>query len=957
MLDRIKELFLNIITSRITVLVVFFLILGTIMLQTVFRLQIVEGQQYLDNFQLRIRKERSIASTRGNIYDRNGNLLAYNELAYSVTIEDVYESGKGKNAALNDTIYRLIKIIEANGDSIINDFNIVLNANGYYEFNVSDSRLLRFLADIYGHTYVQDLSYAEQTATPAEVINYLAGASRYAIGGYSPEDEDHANFLPGYGYTPKELLEMVTIRYAMSANSFTKYIPTVVATDVSERTVAVVMENSDVLDGVAIAEDTIRKYVDSVYFSQIIGYTGKVSTEELTELQEEDDSYTQTDIVGKAGIEQTLETTLQGKKGSEIVYVDNLGKVIETSDRKEPVAGQDVYLTIDKDLQEAVYHILEQKLAGILLAKISNIKEYTPRENASRSDIVIPIYDVYYALINNSVIDISHFSSPDAGEAETAVHETYLEKKEKVLQKLREELTQTHTPYNKLNQEYQVYESFLVSSILYKQNIIPESAINTNDATYIAWTKDETISLSEYINYCIAQNWVDVSKPDLSSQYLDSSEIYSKIVDTILNNLETNTDFDKKTFKYMIKSDMISGKQICKILLEQQLIEIDETEESQFLAGKISSYNFMLNRIRDLDITPAQLALDPYAASVVITDVNTGEVRALVSYPSYDNNKMANGVDAEYYARLNSDLSSPLLNYATQQRTAPGSTFKMVSATAGLEEGVITTSSSIRCNGIFENITPSPRCWIYPRGTHGSLNVSGGIENSCNVFFYEVGYRLGQNGEKYDSDTGLAKLAKYADLYGLSEKSGVEIEEYQPKISDFDAVRSAIGQGTHNYTTVGLARYVTAVANSGTCFQLTLLDHVSDRNGNTIKDYQAEVRNTITLPDSTWKSIHSGMRKVVQNKAYFSDLPISVAGKTGTAQESASRANHAIFVGYAPYENPEIAIATRVAFGYSSDYAAQISRDVIKYYFHVEDEETMVTGTADAVSGGSTNTD
>ena len=148
MLDRIKELFLNIITSRITVLVVFFLILGTIMLQTVFRLQIVEGQQYLDNFQLRIRKERSIASTRGNIYDRNGNLLAYNELAYSVTIEDVYESGKGKNAALNDTIYRLIKIIEANGDSIINDFNIVLNANGYYEFNVSDSRLLRFLADI-----------------------------------------------------------------------------------------------------------------------------------------------------------------------------------------------------------------------------------------------------------------------------------------------------------------------------------------------------------------------------------------------------------------------------------------------------------------------------------------------------------------------------------------------------------------------------------------------------------------------------------------------------------------------------------------------------------------------------------------------------------------------------------------------------------------------------------------
>ena len=370
--DRFKDGFINIITSRITVLVIFFLALGTILVYTVFNLQIVHGEEYLNNFQLTIRKERSIASTRGNIYDRNGNLLAYNELAYSVTLEDVYESGKGKNAALNDTIYRLIGIIEKNGDSIVNDFNIILNTNNEFEFNVTDSKLLRFIADVYGEKYVSDLKYAQQTATADEIISYLAGESRYAIGGYS--EENPKEFIVGQGYSKKELLEIVTVRYAMSANSYTKYIPTTVATDVSEKTVAVVMENLDTLDGVQIAEDTIRKYTDAVYFSQILGYTGKVSTEELEELQKQDSSYTQSDIVGKAGIEQTMETTLQGKKGSETVYVDSLGKVIETSDRKEPVAGYDVYLSIDKDLQEASTIFWNRNWQVFFLPKYKTLK-------------------------------------------------------------------------------------------------------------------------------------------------------------------------------------------------------------------------------------------------------------------------------------------------------------------------------------------------------------------------------------------------------------------------------------------------------------------------------------------------------------------------------------------------------------------------------------------------------
>ena len=191
----------------------------------------------------------------------------------------------------------------------------------------------------------------------------------------------------------------------------------------------------------------------------------------------------------------------------------------------------------------------------------------------------------------------------------------------------------------------------------------------------------------------------------------------------------------------------------------------------------------------------------------------------------------------------------------------------------------------------------------------------------------------------------------------MIEKSGIELEESTPHISDQDAVPSAIGQGTHNYTTVGLARYVTAVANSGTCYNLSLLDKTTDSEGNLIQDFTPEVRNQITLAQSTWDSIHTGMKKVIEAKTYYKDLGVQAAGKTGTAQESKKRANHALFVGYAPYENPEISIATRIAFGYTSDYAAEVSRDVLKYYFNLEDEADIITGNAVVPESQGTVTD
>lgn len=961
--DDIKAYLKNIITSRMTIMAIIIIALSSILIYRCFDLQIVQGQEYLDQFILETEKTRDIASTRGNILDCNGKILAYNELAYSVKIEDVYESGISrsvKNNLLNTTIYKLIQMIEENGDKVVTDFDVIIDEDGNFVYNVEGTSLLRFLADVYGHTTIDKLEPAERSATAEELINYLGGTLRFGIGGYKEEGNSKSDFIVGKGYTKEELLKMITIRYAMDLTSFRKYIGTTVATDVSEKTVAVIMEHSSELDGVTIEEDTVRRYNDSEYFAQLMGYTGKISSEELKNLnaQEEEnggtpDRYTINDVVGKNGIEAYMETTLRGVKGQEKVSVDNMGKVTSVLERTEAQAGNDVWLTLDSELQKAVYHILEQHIAGIIMDKLVDKKEYIAAPNAKSSDIEIPIYDVYFAMINNSVLDIEHFKQENAKEKEKEVYAKYTDYQRATYEKLRQELTETKTNYQNLSKEYQIYQSNIVS-MLNQNGVINSEKVDKNDATQIAWTTEEVISLNEYLNYIIAQNWIDVSKLELDDKYSDSQEIYSKLMDYIIEMLDKNTEFQKKLYKYMLLNDVISGKDICMLLCEQEAITISEEDREKLYSGQISAFHFMKNRMENLEVTPAQLALDPCNGSVVIVDTNTGAVKAMVTYPGYDNNKLANSVDAKYWAKLITDKSNPNLNYATQYKAAPGSTVKMMVATAGLLEGVIQLNTSINCTGIYNYLDQSPKCWR--TWGHGQENVQSAIKDSCNFFFYDVGYRLATQSGTYNEEEGLALLEKYADMYGLTEKTGVEVPEYSPDFSISDPVRSAIGQGSHSYTTVGIARYIATVANSGTCFNLTLLKQTTNSSGEVIQEFAPNIRNTIEMPKENWNAIHAGMRAVVENKTYFSNLAVNVAGKTGTAEQTKSRPNHALFVGYAPYEQPEIAIATRIPFGYSSDYAAQTTRDIIMYYYGLAEDEDLITGTADAPDAGvSTN--
>ena len=489
MFDEVREKLIKFFTSRLTVFTLVFLILAGILVYRCFELQIVQGQKYLDEFILKTEKTRDLSSTRGNIYDRNGNLLAYNELAYSVKIEDVFESGSSKNKNLNETILRLIQMLEKNGDSCITDFKIYVDEDGEFSFSVDGTARLRFIADVYGIKTIDKLEEPQKRASALTIMEYLSRntGSGFSIGEYEDPENRKSTFYPGKGYTNETWLKLVTIRYAMSLTSYRKYIGTTVANNVSEKTVAVIMENSTDLPGVSIVEDTVRKYVDSKYFAHVLGYTGKISSDELTQLNlemqnqgREEDAYNINDVVGKSGIESYLETTLHGAKGYERVVVDNMGKVISIEERKEAQSGQDVYLTIDKELTKAAYNIVEQKLAGLVASKIVNQKQYVPAANAGSADIKIPIYDVYYTMFNNSIIDFRHLSSEYAGSTEKEVFQAYLEYKEKVYAKLTEELVVNKTPYNRLTKEYQVYESNIVS-LLNKNGIIISSAVDSSD--------------------------------------------------------------------------------------------------------------------------------------------------------------------------------------------------------------------------------------------------------------------------------------------------------------------------------------------------------------------------------------------------------------------------------------------------------------------------------------------
>ena len=331
------------------------------------------------------------------------------------------------------------------------------------------------------------------------------------------------------------------------------------------------------------------------------------------------------------------------------------------------------------------------------------------------------------------------------------------------------------------------------------------------------------------------------------------------------------------------------------------------------------------------------------AAAVV--SVGTGEVLALASYPTYDLSTFN-----EDYDELVNDQRLPMFNRATQGIYAPGSTFKMVTAVAALESGIITPSSIIQDRGIYTYYKdPQPMCWIYSQtgSTHGRINVSQAITDSCNYFFYEVG-RL----------TGIRTLDSYASQFGLGQSTGIEIgyssgvlaspewaESHDQEWTDGQTITAAIGQSYNLFTPLQLANYVATLVGGGDHYQAHLLKNVKAYdNSRLLYMYGDKPMNTVEISDSTLSAVTKGMHEltVSGSVAYaFENCVVSAGAKTGSAQVGTDIAN-GVFVAYAPYEKPEIAVAIVIEKGGSGAALANTAVEIINSWFSRAQDGTAV---------------
>lgn len=944
-MKEVFEYILSLFKSRIFPLILVFAILVGVLINRLFGLQIINGESYVKDLSSSIQKDMSVAATRGRIFDKNGVLLAYNDLAYAVRISDSgkYNNNAEKNEKLNASIDKTLDIIEAKGDTYSNDFPIVYE-DGQYVFNIKDNELLRFLRDIYGKRSISELSDEERNVTAQELFRQLC--EKYDVVVASDSSKNQATVLSstvsflksqGYmveaaGFSVDHALMIVNLRRYMSANSYNRYISFTIANEVSDETVAAILESSDDLTGVTVEEQYIRRYVDSVYCSQILGYTGTVSTSELETLG---DKYDSNDTVGKSGIEKSMESVLSGTKGERQVYVDTVGRITEVLGETDPETGNDVYLTIDINLQKNLYNAIEDRLVQILLTYMtSGDTKYSYTSNGSVDTVYILAKEVYFALIDNNIVSIKHIAEQST-DTEAQVYSAFLSKQDSTMDWIRSELADGDTPYGKLSEEQQLYIWYVYTS-LKDRGVFNTSNVDTTDDVYKDWTQADGTSLKELLTHGIAKNWINLNVFS-TEQYTSLQESYDALLDYIDGYLREDTSFYKKMYKYMINSGSISGRQVCMLLYEQGVLDMnsENSRYSALAAGSLGAYDFMTYAISNKIITPAQLALEPCSASAVVTNPKNGDIIAMVSYPSYDNNKLSGSVDAKYFNSLINDKASPMLNRATQSFTAPGSTYKPCTTIAGMDTGIISSGTTFYCSGSFDKVTPSPKCWRL--SGHGGEVAATAIGDSCNVFFYNVGYNLAcsKNGN-YNSTYGTTILQKYSDLLGLSTKAGVEIEESEPMASNTNSVASAIGQGNHKYSTLNLARYVTTIATSGTCYNLTLVDKITDSDGNLIEDNHADVDHQVELSSNIWSTVHEGMMLAGNSYSTIAKLGLKIAAKSGTAQENTNEPDHSLLVTYSPYDDPEICVSVCIQHGYSSTTSMDLTADVYKIYYGME---------------------
>ena len=672
------------INLRFNILTVLTYLVGIVLIAQLFNLQIVHGAEYREQSNTRLTRESTLEAARGSILDKTGNTLVTSSMKFDL---ELYKS-KIDTQTLNQAIWNIVQVLEKYGVSYVDSFPIKINP---IEFTIVDEELA---------TWKKNNDLAENI-TAEEALN--AFKEKYDIESNNIE----------------QIRKIIAIRYAIVQNGYSSTKALKIASDIPREAVAEFSENGDKFPGINIVVQPQREYPKGSLASHILGYASQISSDEY---ESRKDTYDQNDIIGKTGIEYVFEEYLRGKNGTKQIDMAVDGTITAEYISEEAVAGADVVLTIDSNLQK----ITEDALAA-------NIQ-------------------------------------------------------------------------------------------------------------------------------------------------------------------------------------------------------------------KIASGGF-------------GKAYDAKAGSCVVMNVNTGEVLAMANYPNYTPSEFVGGISNENWAKYRDNEAKPLVDRAIQNSYSPGSTFKMITAIAGLESGVINLNTTINDVGQYRKYSDyQPKCWVYSdygRG-HGWLNVSGAIEKSCNYFFYETADRM-----------GIDNLVKYAKYFGLGGKTGIELpgetagvlssKETKQKLypnevwGPGDTLQSAIGQLYNEFSPLQMARYISMLANGGHKIDVSIIKTIRKADGteasrdeinqfvNAKLGLQEEESEDLQINQNYLNAILGGMKSVTtdtEGTAYvrFKDFNISVGGKTGSA-EAPNNQVHAWFVGFAPFENPEIAIVVMVENGGHGNYTAEVVRDIMAEYF------------------------
>ncbi len=679
---------------RFNMLTVLTYIVGIVLIIQLFNLQIVHGAEYREESNTRLTRETTLQAARGEILDRTGTELVTNSTKFSV---ELYKTKIDDNE-LNNSILNIVNLLEKYQIEYVDSFPISIEP---FQYTIQDETLVNWK-----ETYDLD-----ENASAEEV--FYDFKEKYEI--------QNTNIA--------EIRKIIAIRYEITTIGYSSTKALTIAEDIPREAVAEFSESSDKFPGINIVTQPVREYTSGMLASHILGYASTISAEEYATRK---DTYDQNDIIGKTGIEYVFEEYLKGQDGTKQIDMAVDGTITSEYISEEAIAGSDIVLTIDANLQK-----------------------------------------------------------------------------------------------------------------------ITEQALEAN-------------------------------------------------------------------------------------------------------IQKIASGGFGQR-------------YDAKAGSCVVMNVKTGEILAIASYPNYDPADFVGGIGTDKWNQYNTDPAKPLMNKAVQNSYPPGSIFKMVTAIAGLESGVISRTELINDVGEYRKYGEEWPCWYYTdyHVGHGRLNVSQAIERSCNYFFYETGDRM-----------GIETLAKYARYFGLGVKTGVELPsetsgamatpEYAATVktpwTKGQTIIASIGQGLDNFSPLQMTKYISMLANGGHNIDVSIVKSIIKPDGTqaSTEEINRFVNQKLGLGDNTTEelTIHqenldailAGMRSVTSDTtgtAYvrFQDFGISVGGKTGSAEagkdENQKDIVHAWFAGFAPFEDPEIAVVVMVENGGHGNYTAEVVRDVMEEYFGMNTQEVQ----------------